>query len=113
MTGAARFHPRARRDLIEQATYLAENASLEVADRFLESAERTVAQLVDTPRMGRVWEGARPETQRGLRVWRVSDFPKVLIFYRLESDAIVVVRILHSAQDLPAHLNVDAREPRD
>lgn len=105
MTSEARFFPRARLDLIEQATYLAENASLETADRFLDAAERTAERLAEMPRVGRVWEGLRPETQRHVRVWKVEGFPKILIFYRLDDSGIAVIRVLHSARDLPPLLD--------
>ena len=105
MTHEARFFPRARLDLIEQATYLAESASLETAERFLDAAERTVEKVAEMPRMGRVWEGLLSETQNSIRVWRVEGFPKVLIFYRLNDSGIAVVRVLHSARDLPPLLD--------
>ena len=76
MTSEPQFFPRARLDLIEQATYLAENASSETAERFLDAAERTVNHLAEMPRIGRVWEGQRPETQKGIRVWKVEGFPQ-------------------------------------
>ena len=101
MTAEARYFPRARLDLIEQADYLAEQASTEVAERFLASTERTVDELLEMPRMGRIWEGLQAETQN-IRIWRVRDFPKILIFYRIETFGICVVRVLHGARDLPS-----------
>ena len=101
MTAEARFFPRARRDLIEQASYLAENASPSVAERFLDAVEQTAAGLAAMPRKGRVWKSARFETRSELRVWKVAGFPKILIFYQLESSGISVVRVLHGARDLP------------
>jgi plasmid stabilization system protein ParE len=101
VTAEAQFFPRARLDLVEQASYLAENASLETAERFLDAAERTVARLAGMPRMGRVWEGQHPLTRNRIRVWKVEGYPKILIFYRPEDQGISVVRVLHSARDLP------------
>ena len=101
MTAKARFFPRARLDLVEQADYLAENASIEVAEKFLGAAEQTIAHLLEMPRMGRVWEGLRPETQSSIRVWKVQCFPKILIFYRPVESDIEVIRVLHGARDLP------------
>jgi len=101
MTTEARFFPRAKLDLIEQATYLTEEASLEVADRFLEAAETTVARLLEMPRIGRAWEGLQSETRDRIRVWRVEGFSKILIFYRPDDSGISVIRVLHGARDLP------------
>lgn len=101
MMAEARYYPQARQDLIDQATYLLENASLEVAERFLDAAEQTGARLAETPRLGRVWEGVQPQLRERLRIWAVEGFPKVLIFYRPEMSGISVVRVLHAARDLP------------
>ena len=101
MTAKARFFPRARQDLVEQASYLAENASTAVAERFLEAAEKTAASLAAMPRKGRIWNSLRLESERELRVWKVKGFPKVLIFYQPETSGISVVRVLHGARDLP------------
>lgn len=99
-----RYQPLARQDLVDQAVYLAEQASIETADRFLDSAKQTLAHLAEMPRVGRVWQGLRSETRDQIRVWQVEGFPKILVFYRLEATSITVVRVLHSARDLPSAL---------
>jgi toxin ParE1/3/4 len=95
------FFPRAREDLLDQATYLAEHASLEIAERFLTAAETSASRLAEMPRIGHVWRGTRRETQEGVRVWTVEGFPRILIFYRVDASVVAVLRILHSARDLP------------
>ncbi len=105
MTSEPQFFPRARLDLIEQATYLAENASSENAERFLDAAERTVNRLAEMPRIGRIWQGQQAETQKNIHVWKVEGFPKILIFYRLDDSSVTVIRVLHSARDLPSLLD--------
>jgi toxin ParE1/3/4 len=42
----------ARRDLIEHFIYLAENANLDIADRFLTNAEASFNDLAQQPLMG-------------------------------------------------------------
>jgi toxin ParE1/3/4 len=42
----------ARRDLIEHFVYLAENASIDIANRFLANAEATFNDLAQQPAMG-------------------------------------------------------------
>lgn len=101
MSGEVLFHPRAREDITDQATYLAGEASIALAERFLESVERTTSHLAEMPRMGRPWRGTRRETRRGVRVWRVEGFPKILIFYRAEGSTLRIIRVLHGARDLP------------
>ena len=94
-----KFFPRARRDLEEQAEFFLENASLEVAQRFLLAAERTADQIAQNPQIGQKWESLG-EATRGLRFWKVSGFPRLLVFYRVHEPTIEIVRVLHSARDL-------------
>lgn len=42
----------ARRDLVEHFVYLAENAGLDVAERFLTNAEASFNDLAQQPRIG-------------------------------------------------------------
>lgn len=111
MSGEVLFHPRAREDITDQATYLAGEASITLAERFLEAVERTTRHLAEMPRMGRPWRGTRPETRRGVRVWRVEGFPKILIFYRVEGSNLRIIRILHSARDLPPLIESSLQGP--
>ena len=104
MSQTARFFPQARTDLIDQATYLAEKASPRVSQRFLTAAKETADSLAAMPTKGRRWTSSRIELKEEIRVWKVQGFPKILIFYRIDPDGISIIRLLHGAQDLPAHL---------
>jgi len=42
----------ARRDLVTHFVYLAENAGLDTADRFLANADRSFTELAEQPAMG-------------------------------------------------------------
>lgn len=101
MTAEARFVPRARLDLIGHAEYLLEEAGPDLCDRFLDAARLTADHLVETPRIGRVWRSGTTDFDTSLRVWQVEGFPKMLLFYRVEESGVSVVRVLHSARDLP------------
>jgi len=101
MSARANFTPQAEQDLLDQAVYLAENASLETSDRFLDAAGQTADKLAGMPEMGKTWDGIHEETREAIRLWSVYDFPKILIFYRIESTGIVVLRVLHGARDFP------------
>ena len=57
MSLEVRLVAQARLDLVEQAAYLAEKASLDIADRFLDAARSTFANPADLPAIGRPWEG--------------------------------------------------------
>jgi toxin ParE1/3/4 len=88
----------AKRDLIEYFVYLAENASVDIADRFLVNAEASFRALSQQPLMGSPLTLRHPDLT-GMRKWRVIDFDNFLIFYVPRPDGVSIVRILHSAQD--------------
>jgi len=91
--------PRARLDVLEQAIYLGEEASEEVALRFIDAVDAAVRRLAGTPEIGRRREFSSARLA-GLRSWPVPGFEKHLIFYRVEEDWIEVVRVVHGARDL-------------
>ncbi len=91
-------HEQARRDLVECFVYLAENASINVADRFLQSAEESFNDLVANPFIGSPLTLRNPKLA-GMRKWRVRDFNNILIFYMPVHDGVSIVRVLHAAQD--------------
>lgn len=95
-----KVHQRAaaRRDLVDHFVYLAENAGVETAERFLAQAEASVDDLAQQPGMGAPLT-PRSAALAGLRKWRVQDFDKHLIFYLPRRDGISVVRVLYSVRD--------------
>ncbi len=97
----------ARRDLIEHFVYLAENASVEVADRFLANAEASFNVLCQQPLIGAPLTLRHPDLA-GMRKWRVMNFDNFLIFYVPRSDGVSISRVLHSAQDWRAFLGLDS-----
>ena len=96
----------ARRDLVEQFVYLAENAGLQVAERFLSNAETSFAGLAEHPLIGAPLHLKHSELV-GLRKWRVKDFDNHLIFYQPREDGVSIVRVLHGASDWWTLLGVD------
>lgn len=88
----------ARRDLVEHFAYLAENAGVEVAERFLEQAEKSFDDLVANPMIGAPLTLQHPELA-GMRKWPLKEFDNYLIFYLPRRDGISIVRVLHSARD--------------
>ena len=93
--------PKADHDLDEYADYLAEQASFEVAFRFLDSARSTLELLAEQPNIG--WSSRlRLNSLRSLRVFRVNGFEKMLILYRPLTDRIDVLRVVHGSRNLQA-----------
>jgi toxin ParE1/3/4 len=88
----------ARRDLVEHFVYLAENAGLDVADRFLNSAEASFADLARQPLIGAP-VALKPPRLVSIRKWCVKDFDNHLVFYEPRPDGVSIVRVLHAASD--------------
>lgn len=88
----------ARRDLVERYLNLAENASVEIADRFLLRAQESFHALLEQPNIGSPLALKAPELA-GIRKWHVREFESVLIFYLPHAEGISIVRVLHAAQD--------------
>ena len=96
----------ARRDLLEHFVYLAENASLDTAERFLAHAEASFDDLAAQPMMGAPLT-LKPTELAGLRKWRVKDFDNFLIFYLPRPDGVSIMRVLHATRDWWGLLGID------
>jgi toxin ParE1/3/4 len=89
----------AYQDLRRHALYLAAEAGVELASRFLKSAEKTFETLAKMPKMGRIRRF--PHCDLGeLRSWSIQGFERYLIFYRALPDGIEVIRVIHGMRDL-------------
>ena len=91
-------HEAARRDLVQHFVYLAENADIAVADRFLANAKTSFKQLAKRPLIGSPLQFQNPALG-GTRKWRVKGFDNYLIFYVPEPDSVHIIRVLHSSSD--------------
>jgi|SRR5271157_1996474 toxin ParE1/3/4 len=96
--GKVHKHAAAKRDLVDHFVYLAENAGLETADRFLLQTDASFSHLARHPASGVELALSRAE-MAGMRKWQVKGFEKFLIFYRLRRDGVSIVRVLHASQD--------------
>ena len=96
----------ARNDLVEHFVYLAENAGLNVAERFLANAETSFHDLAEQPKMGAQLKLKNPVLS-GMRKWRVRDFENHMIFYMPRQDGVSIVRVLHRATDWWSLLSID------
>jgi toxin ParE1/3/4 len=93
--------PRADSDLEDYADYLARNASVETAFRFLDAANETFSLLATQPNMGWHARLRHPELTL-LRVFRVVGFERILIFYRPLEDGVDILRVVHGSRNLRA-----------
>jgi len=91
---AIRRSRKARSDLSEIWRYIAERNEA-AADRVLDEIERVCRLIATRPKMGR----ERPELKTDIRSFGVMSW---VIFYRIDSEFIEIVRVLHTARDLDA-----------
>ena len=91
--------PEALQDMEDIHNFIAMDDAT-AADRVMQSFEDDIALLSTQPDMGQL----KPRL-RHLRLWVVTQFPNYLIFYRLRSGRVEVVRVLHGGRDLPSIFN--------
>jgi toxin ParE1/3/4 len=106
--GEVNKRPQVIRDLIELATYIAED-SLDVSDRFLSAAERTFKQVAQMPGMGKLCRFSHPSLSE-VRQQAITGFRNYLIFYQTTELGVEILRVLHGARDLEAILTDDLGE---
>ena len=98
---------RATQDLRQQANYILVNGNAPAAERFLELAEATFAQLATIPGMGKI-VGLVSSRMGQIRQWRIKEFQDYLIFYQIQDDRVEILRVLHGSRDLEDILsNID------
>lgn len=95
MKARIRFTNSAEADLLELWLTIAEE-NLIAADESLDLIQLAIAALGRQPEMGKV----RPELANGLR--SISTRTPYIIFYVLNADGLLVVRVLHHARDIDA-----------
>ncbi|MGA2751304.1 MAG: type II toxin-antitoxin system RelE/ParE family toxin [Verrucomicrobiota bacterium] len=89
------LRPKAETDLSEAARwYEAQRQNL--GDRFLDEIGRVLDLLESSPER-------RPVYYRGFRPVLTRRFPYKL-FYRIEGDKVIIVRVLHAKRDHRLHL---------
>ena len=87
----------AKEDIIELFRYF-EEQSESLGERFLECLYETYEMIAHMPELGELYHFREPAMQDA-RVRSVKKFSNYLIFYRIESDRIEILRVLHGARD--------------
>jgi plasmid stabilization system protein ParE len=108
MTSLERL-PDFARDYEAQFDWYVCKAGRPVALRFEQAVEMTFIRLSRQPTLGRVRRFSHPKLA-GLRSLAVvSPFDRILIFYRIHQNTIIVWRLMHGARNLSRRL----LEPND
>ena len=94
---------RAEQDIADIWDYIASD-NIEAADRVLDALEKAVLKLVKSPGIGHMREEL---TDRRHRIFLVYSY---LIVYRLETQPLQVVRVLHAARDVQSILDLGSGE---
>jgi toxin ParE1/3/4 len=92
----------AKRDLIVQWVWYAENGGVELADKFLTAVEATLDLLQLHPEIGFATACAKLELAGMRRFPAGESFDKILLFYLPCADGIDLVRVIHGSRDLPS-----------
>jgi plasmid stabilization system protein ParE len=94
------FTPQALSDLVDIWKFIAQDSPT-AADRVGESILAACDFLADSPFAGRIRKELTPLP---VRFWVVQPYSTYLIVYDPEKKPLQIIRILHSARDLPAML---------
>jgi toxin ParE1/3/4 len=81
----------AMEDLLEAWEYIAEHDEV-AADRYIDSLRKRALELIDFPELGRVKSKICPDLRSLLA-------RNHLLFYRIQSHEIQILRILHGSRD--------------
>jgi toxin ParE1/3/4 len=93
----AQKRPQFLFDLAEELTWLNERAGPETAERWYLALKDTIRFLERRPFIGRLRTDLEPE---GIRSWRVSGFPRWLIFYTVRDDQLLLLRLRSGTMNL-------------
>ncbi len=93
-----RLAPQAQADIDDIAYYVfVQSGSLETADRLIDSITTRFVLLGTHPRAGRQRDDLRP----GMRTFPVGEY---VIAYRIDSDDVLVLRVIRGSRDIEALL---------
>ncbi len=95
--------PEARTDLNHHYDVIAQR-NQSAALQLFDAARQTFADLARFPRSGSL-SPYHPDPNQEIRRWAVKGFRKYLIFYRVSTDSIEIIRIFHAAQNIERLLN--------
>lgn len=104
MSLRASISARAEADLTHQYRWYVDNASEDVAERFLAEFGATVSKLLQHPHLGRRRKFRAPELA-GIRSLPIGGaFGVHLVFYHCAEKELSIERVMHGARDIPRRI---------
>ena len=85
-------------DFAELVLQFASSGSAATAGKFEDNTYDLIETLVKTPEAGRLRRDLRPA---GIRSFRIRGFERYLLFYRVNGEDLVLLRLRHGAMNLP------------
>ena len=99
------INPAALDELTDIVNYFHTNASVRVAERFVDHVRKCFNDLAKMPELGAAVPVRRP-VLAGIRCCSVKrPFQKYLVFYRFSEEVIEIVHVLHGSRDTDSILN--------
>lgn len=95
-----RVRPGAEKDVDDLALFIAKNSHAQ-AMRFYDAINSTYEMILEAPGRWAVY-GFTNSRLKDICKRSVLEFPKHLVFYRIDADMVEIVRVLHGARDLAA-----------
>jgi plasmid stabilization system protein ParE len=95
---------RAEKDLIDQYRWYMDNASDEIAEKFLNAFDKTMDILSRFPELGRMRQ-FRAQQLSGIRSLVLpKPFEAHVVFYKAAGKRLSIERVMHGARGLPRRL---------
>lgn len=92
---AHRLAPEARVDLVDLWSYVADERSIETADRLVDSISARFVLLSRHPHVGQ----RRDNLRSGVRSFSVGNY---LVLYQIDGDDVLIQRVVRGSRDLEA-----------
>ncbi|MFN0106706.1 MAG: type II toxin-antitoxin system RelE/ParE family toxin [Bryobacteraceae bacterium] len=109
MSPTVNVNPKAVADIDDHAFYLGAEVDTELCLRFLDAADSSFALLATEPEMG--WRPRiRHPRLKGVRMWRITGFEDMLVFYRPQPNGVDILRIVNGKRNLRKFLRQEGLE---
>ena len=88
---------RAKQDIKDISAYIADH-SFEAGQHFILAAESSITTIAANPYIG-VRLKLKSSRLVHVRMWHVENYRKYIIFYSIEKDKVIVLKVFHSYLD--------------